>query len=56
MYDKKPQKYGTQFQKQGDVWVLWEVDPATTDEERAKWDVPPLAEAKARAVQMNAKK
>ena len=55
MYDKKPQKYGTQFQKQGDVWVLWEVDPATTDEERAKWDVPPLAEAKARAVQMNKK-
>lgn len=53
MYDKKPQKYGTQYQKQGDVWVLWEVDPATTDEERAKWNVPPLADAKARAEQMN---
>ena len=56
MYDKKPQKYGTQFQKQGDVWVLWEVDPTVTDEERAKWNVPPLAAAKARAVQMNTPK
>jgi hypothetical protein len=56
MYDKKPQKYGTQFHKQGDVWELWEVDPAITDEERAKWNVPPLAAAKARAVQMNARK
>ncbi len=24
---------------------LWDVDPSTTDEERAAWDVPPLAEA-----------
>jgi hypothetical protein len=23
---------------------LWDVDPNTTDEERAAWDVPPLAE------------
>jgi hypothetical protein len=26
-------------------YSLWDVDPATTDEERAAWNVPPLAEA-----------
>jgi len=56
MYDKKPQKYGTQFQKQGAVWVLYEVDPAVTDEERASWNVPPLAVARARAARMNTQK
>lgn len=42
-----PQKYGTQFMKNSDgEWVLVEpVDPNTTDEERAEWDVPPLDEA-----------
>ena len=34
-------------------WVLHEVDPATSDEERARWDVPPLAEALRRADQMS---
>lgn len=34
-------------------WILWEVDPSITDEERARWDVPPLAAAKARVKQMN---
>ena len=29
--------------------MLSEVDPATTDAERAEWDVPPLAEARRRA-------
>ena len=33
-------------------WVLHEVDPTTSDEERARWDVPPLAEALRRADQM----
>jgi hypothetical protein len=28
---------------------LWDVDPDTTDDERQAWDVPPLAEALARA-------
>jgi hypothetical protein len=54
MYEGKPQKYGTQFKKLEGKWVVWEVDPAVTDEERAKWNVPPLASAKARAEQMNA--
>ncbi|MEJ7602018.1 MAG: hypothetical protein WKG01_29245 [Kofleriaceae bacterium] len=55
MYDNKPQRYGTQYKKNGEgVWVLWDVDPATTDEDRANWNVPPLAQARARAAQMNA--
>lgn len=47
-----PQKFGTQYRGQGSRYVLYEVDPATTDEERARWDVPPLAEAIARAEEL----
>jgi hypothetical protein len=55
MKSGKPQLYGTQIQKDKDgPWYLWQVDPSITDEERAKWDVPPLARAKARAEAMNA--
>jgi hypothetical protein len=48
----RPQRYGTQYRSQGDRWVLWPVDPATTDAERAAWDVPPLAEALRRAEEL----
>jgi hypothetical protein len=44
MYQGKPQKYGTNYVYDGRRDRLWEVDPTTTDEERAAWDVPPLAE------------
>lgn len=44
MYQGKPQKYGTNYFYDGRRDQLWEVDPETTDEERAAWDVPPLAE------------
>lgn len=44
MYQGKPQKYGTQYVSDGKRQRLWELDPQTSDEERAKWDVPPLAE------------
>jgi hypothetical protein len=44
MYQGKPQKYGTQYVTDGIRHRLWDVDPATTDAERATWDVPPLAE------------
>jgi hypothetical protein len=47
-----PQKYGTQYRSANGGWVLHEVDPTTSDEERARWDVPPLAEALRRADQM----
>ncbi len=55
MWSGKPQLYGTQFKKDKDgPWYLWQVDPAITDEERAKWDVPPIARAKARVEALNA--
>jgi len=39
------QKFGTQ---RGPDGALWPVDPKTTDSERAKWDLPPLAVLAAR--------
>jgi hypothetical protein len=56
MNEGRPQKYGTQYTGAGDRWVLHEVDPETTDAERAEWDVPPLAEARRRAEQMTAER
>ena len=53
MHQGKPQKYGTQYRPEGGRFRLWEVDPATTDEERAEWGVPPLAEALRRAEEMD---
>ena len=49
MQQHKPQKYGTQYVAEGDHWRLYDVDPATTDAERADWDVPPLEIARKRA-------
>lgn len=42
----KPQKFGTQYWQEADgaEIVLREVDPSTTDEERAKYNIHPLAE------------
>jgi hypothetical protein len=54
MSQKKPQRYGTQFKMVDGKWILWQVDPTVTDEERAKWDVPSLDEARKRAEAMNA--
>lgn len=50
----EPQKYGTQYRASGDRYELYRVDPATTDEERAEWDVPTLAEARRRADDLTA--
>ena len=44
-----PQKFGTQYRHVGPSFELWMVDPNTTDDERAAWDVAPLAELHARA-------
>ncbi|MEM6784368.1 MAG: hypothetical protein AAF624_11625 [Bacteroidota bacterium] len=52
MYSGQPQKYGTQFVPDGTRHRLWDVEPATTDAERAAWDVPPLAEQLRRAEAM----
>jgi hypothetical protein len=56
MWQGKPQLYGTQFKKVDDRWILWEVDPSITDEERAKWHVPPLAEQRKKLEKLNAPK
>jgi hypothetical protein len=54
MREGKPQKWGTQFVKdEAGKWVVHTVDATVTDEERAKWNVPPLAEAQKRAEAMN---
>lgn len=49
MYSGQPQRYGTNIVPDGIGYRLWDVEPATTDEERAKWNVPPLAEMQRRA-------
>src|SRR6266704_739264 len=53
MNQGKPQKYGTQYVTREGRWVLYEVDPTTTDAERGDWNVPPLAESLQRAEEMN---
>jgi hypothetical protein len=53
MYQGKPQKYGTNYAYDGRKDRLWDVDPETTDEERARWDVPPLAEQLRKAQEAN---
>ncbi len=50
----KPQLYGTQFHKVEGRWEVYATDPTVTDDERARWNVPPLAEAHRRAAEMNA--
>jgi hypothetical protein len=37
-----------EFTKRDGKWAVYTVDPAVTDEERARWNVPPLAEAMGR--------
>ena len=49
----RPQKWGTQYSKKDGTWVLDDVDPTITDEQRAEWEVPPLAEARAQADRLN---
>lgn len=41
----KPQKFGTQYTQIDGEFKLYPVDPATTDAERARYNVPPLSEA-----------
>jgi hypothetical protein len=50
MRQGQPQKYGTNsiLDPDQDCWRVWDTDPATTDAERAAWDVPSWAELLAR--------
>ncbi len=45
----QPQKFGTQIVLRDGAFELWAVDATTTDSERQKWDVEPLAELRRRA-------
>ena len=47
------QMYGTNCVYDGQKDQLWDVDPDTTDEERAEWDIPPLAEQLRKAQEAN---
>jgi uncharacterized protein DUF6624 len=53
MHHGLPQKYGTQYVLIDGEWAHWHTDPATTDEERARFGVPPLADLLAHAEEMN---
>jgi hypothetical protein len=53
MMQGRPQKFGTQIVPDGRCFRVGEVDPATTDAERAAWDVRPLARQIARAAELN---
>jgi hypothetical protein len=46
MHAERPQRFGTQYQgdPQTKQMKLYPVDPSVTDEERARWGFPPLAE------------
>lgn len=54
MYAGLPQKYGTNIVPDGVGYRLWDVDPATTDADRAAHDVPSLAQMQARATAIKA--
>lgn len=46
----KPQKFGTEIVAGATGPELWPVEASTTDSERAKWNVEPLAELQRHAV------
>lgn len=57
MSQGKPQLYGTQFRKDsadGD-WYFYKVDPSITDEERARFHVPPIDESRKKVEELNKK-
>ncbi len=49
----KPQWYGTQFRKNDGRWTLYDVDASIKDEDRLKWNAPPLDVAQRRAEELN---
>lgn len=55
MYSGRPQRYGTNIVPDGVGYRLWDVEPGTTDAERAEWDVPPLAEMRRRAEDLSSR-
>jgi len=57
MKKKKKQKFGTQFFKKTSKskWILYPIDPKTTDAERVQFNVPSLEEMKRMVKKLNRK-
>lgn len=55
MMRELPQTFGTQFVFEPVLmkWRVWDVDPSTTDAERQAFNLPPLAELRARVDEVN---
>jgi hypothetical protein len=53
MYRGLMQKFGTQIVPDGNEFRVWDVEPDTTDEERARFGVPPIVEMHARAARLS---
>jgi hypothetical protein len=52
LLEGKPQKFGTQSVRRGERWELYDLDPAVTDADRKAWNVPPLADLRARLAEL----
>jgi len=54
----RPQRFGTQYRADdsGADWYLYPADPGVSDAWRRAFNVPPLADAEARAAKMNEKR
>ena len=55
MYSGRPQRYGTNIVPDGAGYRLWDVEPETTDAERAEWNVPSLEEMRERAARLSSR-
>lgn len=53
MYRGSRQKYGTQIVPDGIGYRLWDVEPETTDDERARFGVPSIEAMKRRAEKLS---
>ncbi|HEY1584614.1 MAG TPA: hypothetical protein VGH63_02935, partial [Polyangia bacterium] len=49
----RPQRWGTQFVYVDGAWRVAPVDGSVDDAERARWNVPPLADAQRKAARFN---
>ena len=53
MVEGKPQRFGTQLVNRDGTWRVWDVASELSDDQRAVLGVRPLADQRARAVEMN---
>ena len=51
----RPQSFGTQLVEVDGKWQVYDVDPSISDDERAEWGLPPIADAQERAAKLNEK-